>query len=436
MLNSHGRRPAARSSCRRTRPTPATYAIDFINTEQVAPIANPDPARVRRAGRLHPPGRAERAGPGPAGHQPDRRLPAGRRLPDVEQVPGVRQGGQGRRRRPLVHPVPRAADQEQHRRRLPGRRHGERLDVRELRLLRQLHHRGSTGRARCSTSPTSSNITIDNIWIEHMVCLYWGANTDNMTIKNSRIRNMFADGINMTNGSTNNLVTNNDARATGDDSFALFSAIDAGGADMNGQRLREPDLHADLAGRRHRRLRRLRQHVPQHLHRGHAGLLRHHDQLAGLRLPDERLRRQPADRVREHLDRPGRRPLLGRRRSSRRSGCSPRRRCSRASGSATSTSSTRPTAASCSRPTTSAASRRTRSPTPSSPTSRSPGRRRAVTPTTPSPASASGPTRCRRPGQGPAVGSVTFNNLRLSNNSATSRTPPELHHHPQLGPVT
>ncbi|MFD7287476.1 discoidin domain-containing protein [Streptomyces sp. NPDC059863] len=77
-----------------------------------------------------------------------------------------------------------------------------------------------------------SDIVIDNIWNEHMVCLYWGANTDNITIKNSRIRNMFADGINMTNGSTDNHVVNNDARATGDDSFALFSAIDAGGADM------------------------------------------------------------------------------------------------------------------------------------------------------------------------------------------------------------
>ncbi|WP_051800795.1 discoidin domain-containing protein [Streptomyces sp. NRRL F-525] len=76
-----------------------------------------------------------------------------------------------------------------------------------------------------------SNITIDDIWVEHMVCMYWGANTDNMTIKNSRIRDTFADGINMTNGSTDNHVVNNDARATGDDSFALFSAIDAGGAD-------------------------------------------------------------------------------------------------------------------------------------------------------------------------------------------------------------
>ncbi|MFD4630611.1 discoidin domain-containing protein [Streptomyces sp. NPDC058284] len=77
-----------------------------------------------------------------------------------------------------------------------------------------------------------SDITIDDIWNEHMVCLYWGANTDRMTIKNSRIRDMFADGINMTNGSTDNLVANNEARATGDDSFALFSAIDAGRADM------------------------------------------------------------------------------------------------------------------------------------------------------------------------------------------------------------
>ncbi|WP_369795881.1 discoidin domain-containing protein [Actinoplanes sp. N902-109] len=76
-----------------------------------------------------------------------------------------------------------------------------------------------------------TGVTIDNIWAEHVVCLYWGANTDRMVIKNSRIRDTFADGVNMTNGSTDNLVDNNDARATGDDSFALFSAIDAGGSD-------------------------------------------------------------------------------------------------------------------------------------------------------------------------------------------------------------
>ncbi|TCO17632.1 parallel beta helix pectate lyase-like protein [Kribbella steppae] len=78
----------------------------------------------------------------------------------------------------------------------------------------------------------TANMTIDGIWVEHMVCLYWGANTDNSTIKNSRIRNMFADGINMTNGSAGNLVSNNDARATGDDSFALFNATDSGGGEV------------------------------------------------------------------------------------------------------------------------------------------------------------------------------------------------------------
>lgn len=79
-----------------------------------------------------------------------------------------------------------------------------------------------------------NGMTIENIWAEHMVCLYWGANTDQMTLRDNRIRNTFADGLNMTNGSSDNLVTNTETRATGDDSFALFSAIDGGGGDQTG----------------------------------------------------------------------------------------------------------------------------------------------------------------------------------------------------------
>ena len=30
-----------------------------------------------------------------------------------------------------------------------------------------------------------SGDTIDNIWVEHTVCMYWGVNTDNMKITNS-----------------------------------------------------------------------------------------------------------------------------------------------------------------------------------------------------------------------------------------------------------
>ncbi|GGQ86637.1 discoidin domain-containing protein [Couchioplanes azureus] len=77
-----------------------------------------------------------------------------------------------------------------------------------------------------------ANMTIDDVWAEHQVCLYWGTNTDNMVIRNSRARNLFADAINMTNGSTGNLVSNVESRASGDDSFALFSAIDANGGDV------------------------------------------------------------------------------------------------------------------------------------------------------------------------------------------------------------
>ncbi|HMG43824.1 MAG TPA: discoidin domain-containing protein [Acidimicrobiales bacterium] len=79
-----------------------------------------------------------------------------------------------------------------------------------------------------------ANITIDNIWAEHQVCLYWGTNTDNMVIRNSRARNLFADALNMTNGSINNLVSNIESRASGDDSFALFAATDAGGGEQTG----------------------------------------------------------------------------------------------------------------------------------------------------------------------------------------------------------
>ncbi|WP_207782219.1 discoidin domain-containing protein [Phytoactinopolyspora limicola] len=79
-----------------------------------------------------------------------------------------------------------------------------------------------------------ADITIDDVWVEHFVCMYWGANTDNMTITNSRMRNLWADGMNMTNGSANNLVSNVEARGTGDDSFALFAATDLGGGEQTG----------------------------------------------------------------------------------------------------------------------------------------------------------------------------------------------------------
>ncbi|MCX2947265.1 discoidin domain-containing protein [Lentzea sp. NEAU-D7] len=74
------------------------------------------------------------------------------------------------------------------------------------------------------------NMTIENIWVEHMMCLFWGNNVDNNVIRDSRIRDMYADGLNLTNGSAGNRIANIEARSTGDDAFALFAATDSGGS--------------------------------------------------------------------------------------------------------------------------------------------------------------------------------------------------------------
>ncbi|PWR06250.1 glycosyl hydrolase [Micromonospora acroterricola] len=210
-----------------------TYAIDFINTEQVAPIANPDPARYTTpTGFTHQDvqNALDRVRMDTTGNLIGVYLPAGTYSTSSKfQVYGkaVKVTGAG----PWYTRFNAPSGQ----------------DNTDIGFRAENSAAGSSfanfayfgnytsridGPGKVFDFSNVSNIVIDNIWNEHMVCLYWGANTDYMTIKNSRIRNMFADGINMTNGSTNNLVTNNDARATGDDSFALFSAIDAGGADM------------------------------------------------------------------------------------------------------------------------------------------------------------------------------------------------------------
>ncbi len=79
-----------------------------------------------------------------------------------------------------------------------------------------------------------SNVTIDNIWAEHTVCFVWGTHVSNLTITNDRIRDTWADGVNLNNGSQNNTVSNDESRTTGDDSFALFAAQDHNSADLSG----------------------------------------------------------------------------------------------------------------------------------------------------------------------------------------------------------
>ncbi|MBT2445099.1 discoidin domain-containing protein [Streptomyces sp. ISL-36] len=211
----------------------STYAIDFISLEQVAPVANPDPARYTvPAGFTHQDvqNALDKVRMDTTGTLVGVYLPPGDYSTASKfQVYGKAVQVLGAGPWYTVFHAPPTQDNTDIGFRADGTAKGS--------SFRGFAYFGNytsriDGPGKVFDFANVTDIEIDDIWNEHMVCLYWGANTDRITIRDSRIRNMFADGINMTNGSTDNLVTNNEARATGDDSFALFSAIDAGGADM------------------------------------------------------------------------------------------------------------------------------------------------------------------------------------------------------------
>lgn len=68
----------------------------------------------------------------------------------------------------------------------------------------------------------ATNVTIQNIWMEHIKVGVWSANTENLVIQGCRIRNTYADGINLCSGTNNATVRNNSVRNTGDDCIAIW----------------------------------------------------------------------------------------------------------------------------------------------------------------------------------------------------------------------
>jgi hypothetical protein len=207
-----------------------TFAIDLISTEQVSPVANPDPARYTTPGGFthqDVQNALDRVRMDTTGNLIGVYLPAGE-YPTTSkfQVFGkaVRVVGAGAWYTRFVAPQ----NQE-------NTDVGFRADAATAgSAFVGFSYFGNytqriDGPGKVFDLANVSNITIDGIWAEHQMCLFWGLNTDNMVVRNNRIRNGFADAINMTNGSSGNLISNNESRASGDDSFALFAAIDGGG---------------------------------------------------------------------------------------------------------------------------------------------------------------------------------------------------------------
>ncbi|WP_331461330.1 galactose-binding domain-containing protein [Micromonospora tarapacensis] len=212
-----------------------TYAIDFINLEQVAPRENPDPARYRvpngfshadvqsaldavrmdttgnLVGVYLPAGMYETAQKFQVYGKPVKVVGAGMWFTRFATPASQQNTDAGFRVEPSA-----SGSSFEHlaffgnytvRQDGPGKVWGELKDV--------------------------DNLTLDNVWVEHTVCAYWGVSVSGLEITNSRFRNTFADAVNLTNGSTDNLVSNSEGRSNGDDAFALFSATDQGASTGN-----------------------------------------------------------------------------------------------------------------------------------------------------------------------------------------------------------
>ncbi len=78
-------------------------------------------------------------------------------------------------------------------------------------------------------------VRLDRIWVEHTKVGYWvGPGPANgLVIADSRFRDLFADGVNFCNGTSNSVVENSHFRNTGDDALASWSPASAGGVNHN-----------------------------------------------------------------------------------------------------------------------------------------------------------------------------------------------------------
>ncbi len=67
------------------------------------------------------------------------------------------------------------------------------------------------------------DVRLQNVWVEHYKVGLWADVVDGISIMGCRIRNTFADGINLCGGTSHCVVTQNDLRGTGDDGIAMFN---------------------------------------------------------------------------------------------------------------------------------------------------------------------------------------------------------------------
>ncbi len=86
------------------------------------------------------------------------------------------------------------------------------------------------------SGPFGGGSRLDNVWMEHFTTGPWigqsgSAAINGMVISGCRIRDLYADGVNLNTGTSNTTVEQCEARSTGDDAFASWSS--GGGPNAN-----------------------------------------------------------------------------------------------------------------------------------------------------------------------------------------------------------
>ncbi|NGO79870.1 carbohydrate-binding protein [Streptomyces sp. YC504] len=96
--------------------------------------------------------------------------------------------------------------------------------IQDLMFAGDATHRDDAGGHTAIEGDFGSGSTVQNVWIEHAkVGLWIDAPTDGLLATGLRIRDTFADGVNLHKGTKNSEVSQSSVRGTGDDGLAMFS---------------------------------------------------------------------------------------------------------------------------------------------------------------------------------------------------------------------
>ena len=97
------------------------------------------------------------------------------------------------------------------------------VTVRDLAIIGDIRERVDNDQVNAFGGALSDSV-IDNVWMQHTKVGAWmDGPMNNLTIRNSRILDQTADGVNFHKGVTNSTVTNTFVRNTGDDGLAMWA---------------------------------------------------------------------------------------------------------------------------------------------------------------------------------------------------------------------